>query len=127
MQDSTAQVQLAWQACSISALSARAPPPTGKLPLQQVGASSDRKKDASTLTHHMTQVARAALVFCLIWFTANYTFDLSLLFTTVSSNTIISSTSGSNHEMVYCELGSHGECARVLYVVSRRNFPAIKG
>jgi len=42
----------------------------------------------------MIEVMKVALIFCPVWFFANYTFNLSLSYTTVSSNTILSSTSG---------------------------------
>ncbi|KAF7320438.1 hypothetical protein MKEN_00828700 [Mycena kentingensis (nom. inval.)] len=40
------------------------------------------------------ETARLALVFCLVWFVANWTLNASLDFTSVSSATILSSTSG---------------------------------
>lgn len=39
------------------------------------------------------QVAKLSLMFCPIWFLANYTFNASLTLTSVSSNTIIGTTS----------------------------------
>jgi hypothetical protein len=40
------------------------------------------------------EVARVAVGFCLLWFLANYFYNLAVTMTTVSSVTIISSTSG---------------------------------
>lgn len=40
------------------------------------------------------QIAKTAAPFCFFWFVANYLFNLSLGMTTISSNTILSSTSG---------------------------------
>jgi solute carrier family 35 protein F5 len=40
------------------------------------------------------QIARTSLIFCPIWFAANYSYNKSLSLTSVSSNTILSSTSG---------------------------------
>jgi solute carrier family 35 protein F5 len=42
----------------------------------------------------LRDTARTALIFCPIWFAANYSFNLSLSMTSVSSNTVLSSTSG---------------------------------
>eukprot|EP01087_Luapelamoeba_hula_P000355 TRINITY_DN10253_c0_g1_i1.p2 TRINITY_DN10253_c0_g1~~TRINITY_DN10253_c0_g1_i1.p2 ORF type:complete len:229 (+),score=20.68 TRINITY_DN10253_c0_g1_i1:115-801(+) len=42
----------------------------------------------------LLQTARAALIFCPIWFAANYTYNKSLSLTSVSSSTVLSSTSG---------------------------------
>ena len=39
-------------------------------------------------------IAKTAAPFCFFWFSANYLFNLSLGMTTISSNTILSSTSG---------------------------------
>lgn len=40
------------------------------------------------------EIAKTAAPFCIFWFGANYLFNLSLGMTTISSNTILSSTSG---------------------------------
>jgi solute carrier family 35 protein F5 len=42
------------------------------------------------------QIARTSLIFCPIWFAANYSYNKSLSLTSVSSNTILSSTSGTS-------------------------------
>lgn len=39
------------------------------------------------------EVARTALIFCPIWFAANYSFNKAVSMTSVSSNTVLSSTS----------------------------------
>lgn len=56
-------------------------------------SSSSRGTDpANELS--LKAIIRTALVFSVLWFIANYTYSLSLDETTVSSNTILSSTSG---------------------------------
>jgi len=42
----------------------------------------------------LKQVAKLGLIFCILWFIANYSYVISLQHTSVSSNTIISTTSG---------------------------------
>jgi len=42
----------------------------------------------------LRETMKLALMFCPLWFIDNYTFNLSLVLTSVSSNTILSSTSG---------------------------------
>ncbi|KAL6050503.1 Solute carrier family 35 member F5 [Balamuthia mandrillaris] len=51
---------------------------------------------ASTITvapFSSRELAKIALVFCLVWFIANYSYNASLTLTSVSSNTVLSSTS----------------------------------
>lgn len=45
-------------------------------------------------TEILKKTLKVSLQFCIFWFGANYFFNLSLGLTTVSSNTILSSTSG---------------------------------
>jgi len=42
------------------------------------------------------EVARTAIIFCPIWFAANYTFNKGVSMTSVSSNTVLSSTSSTS-------------------------------
>jgi len=50
------------------------------------------------------QVAKLSLMFCPIWFVANYTFNWSLAVTSVSSSTVIS-TSSSFFALIFAHIG----------------------
>eukprot|EP01135_Chromosphaera_perkinsii_P010394 Nk52_evm66s2118 gene=Nk52_evmTU66s2118 len=51
-----------------------------------------RAKGVESLS--MRETIRVSLIFCVIWFAANYSFNLSLYYTSVSSSTVLSSLSG---------------------------------
>lgn len=46
------------------------------------------------------ETIRLSLIFCIVWFIANYTTNASLAYTTVGSSTILSSTSGNSDERI---------------------------
>ncbi|EGG13288.1 hypothetical protein DFA_11049 [Cavenderia fasciculata] len=58
----------------------------------QIGLSSNIKKNR--YKHSMKSICKISLILCPIWFVANYTFNLSLGMTSVSTNTILSTLSG---------------------------------
>ncbi|KAF8349965.1 vacuolar membrane protein [Amanita rubescens] len=64
-------------------------PTASNAPVQEVG---EPRVDLPPLT--TKQTAHLALVFCFLWFVANWTLDAALDYTTVASATILSSTSG---------------------------------
>lgn len=62
-----------------------APPP--------LEAKSDDDDAGEANGYTFWQIARTSLIFCPVWFAANYSYNKSLSLTSVSSNTILSSTS----------------------------------
>ncbi|KAI7864814.1 hypothetical protein BDF14DRAFT_1731481 [Spinellus fusiger] len=54
----------------------------------------DKPTLANTTQFSHKEIAKLSLSFCFLWFCANYTNNSSLAYTSVSSNTILSSTSG---------------------------------
>ncbi|TPP52457.1 EamA-like transporter family protein [Leishmania donovani] len=71
--------------------------------------------------YSLRRIWRCALVFCPLWFLANYLFNLSLSITSVASNTILSSTSSIwalflSHMVLRQPVGAHRLVAVVLSV-----------
>jgi solute carrier family 35 protein F5 len=60
-------------------------------PLLEAKSGDDAAGEAIGYT--FWQIARTSLIFCPVWFAANYSYNKSLSLTSVSSNTILSSTS----------------------------------
>ncbi len=52
-----------------------------------------KSDDDEAIGYTFWQIARTSLIFCPVWFAANYSYNKSLSLTSVSSNTILSSTS----------------------------------
>ncbi|KAL9716137.1 hypothetical protein Ac2012v2_000582 [Leucoagaricus gongylophorus] len=68
------------------------PPRLFNTPLLQ--AATLEVEDRQKLPLDVYQTAKLAFLFCLLWFTANWSVNASLDYTTVASATILSSTSG---------------------------------
>lgn len=71
--------------------------------------------------YSLRRIWRCALVFCPLWFLANYLFNLSLSITSVASNTILSSTSSIwalflSHTVLRQPVGAHRLAAAILSV-----------
>jgi solute carrier family 35 protein F5 len=65
---------------------------------RRAAAKGKRKKrsggeEGEEAAYTFWQIARTSLIFCQVWFAANYSYNKSLSLTSVSSNTILSSTS----------------------------------
>jgi solute carrier family 35 protein F5 len=62
-------------------------------PLLEAKSDDDAAAAGEAIGYTFWQIARTSLIFCPVWFAANYSYNKSLSLTSVSSNTILSSTS----------------------------------
>eukprot|EP00126_Sphaerothecum_destruens_P006221 Sdes_comp19271_c0_seq2m10272 len=56
--------------------------------------SGEKVGEKSGIPLSMEETFYISFIFCIFWFLANYTFNLSLIYTSLTSSTILSSTSG---------------------------------